>query len=874
MTNDFNSLSKTQQTLVTSLRNQRSSFGSYEATAESLRQMMRSLGVVPANFETDLTAALSYLDAQVVIDITRGRTIFGSREDWYEGPNEEDLHWPSLRNYLLNEKNWSEDAVRSIHVSSNEIVSVLGDPGRETFSVKGLVVGYVQSGKTANMTGVIAKAVDAGYNLIVVLGGLTNKLRAQTQTRIENDVVLRHRDHWTLYTTSEEQGDFIMPYNQRLISPGREAQLIVMKKETSRLAQLLKTIQKTPSNIRRRFRALIIDDECDQASVNTQTNRIESMSRTNQSIRELLAALPAVSYVGYTATPFANVFINPNVDPNKLDDLYPSDFITSLPKPDGYFGISEVFGAFDSDADDPEADGANIFRNVPADELRQLLPASENSAESFKPQITKSLEDALLWYILSCAERLRRGHDSAHMTMLVHTSSRVVQHSAMAKAIQEWLEQNADDLRIGYGNAWDRAHEVWERETSLVETDIVTLPTSSATLLDEIGEVLDRLELVVENNPSDTRLDYSGEPKIYIVVGGTILSRGLTLEGLSVSFFLRNSTQYDSLLQMGRWFGFRNGYEDLPRLWTSAGLIEKFRSLARIEDEIRAEFEVYAKEGVTPLDVAVKVRKIPGMAITAASKMRSAVRASVSLSGRHIQTIRFDHRDENRSEMNWTATSELFSNIESTGIVLNERGVYEDVPSAVIRRFMKQYRISDAHYDLNHEIVARYIDKLDDTMRWNVSLHQTRDGEMSSRELGPIGPVRMVKRSKLTFVREGRETDSYADIKALMSRADITVDALEPIESIGKKSWPYLKSQRPDKPLLVIYAIDKDSRPSGTPAVSQAGYVREELGAVEDQIGIGIVFPGAEDRSGTTYAVDLQRDADSSLDEVVDDELL
>lgn len=871
MTIDFNYLSKSQQTLVTNLRNQRSSFGSYEATAESLRDMMRSLGVVPPNFEADLTAALAYLDAQVVIDITRGRTIFGTREDWYEGPNEEDLHWPSLRNYLLNEKGWSESAVRSIHVSSNEIVSVLGDPGRETFSVKGLVVGYVQSGKTANMTGVIAKAVDAGYNLIVVLGGLTNKLRAQTQTRIENDVVERHRDHWTLYTTSEDQGDFIMPYNQRLISPGREAQLIVMKKETSRLAQLLKTIQKTPPNIRRRFHALIIDDECDQASVNTQTNRFESMSRTNQSIRELLAALPAVSYVGYTATPFANVFINPNVDPNKLDDLYPSDFITSLPKPEGYFGIREVFGDFDADADDQNADGLNIFRNVPADEIRKLLPASESNADAFRPEITESLEDALLWFILSCAERLRRGQENSHMTMLVHTSSRVIQHAAMAEAVGEWLEDNADDLRLGEGTAWDRAHQVWEREIGLVDTVEASIPISPDALLNEIDEVLKRLELVVENNPSDTRLDYSSEPKIYVVVGGTILSRGLTLEGLSVSFFLRNSTQYDSLLQMGRWFGFRSGYEDLPRLWTSAGLIEKFRSLARIEDEIRQEFEIYAKEGVTPLDVAVKVRKIPGMAITAASKMRSAVRASVSLSGRHIQTIRFDHRDESRAELNWTATSELFGNIVAAGIGLNERGFYEGVPSTIIQRFMKQYRISDAHYDLSHEMVARYIDKLDNSMSWNVSLHQTRDGEPSERELGPVGLVRMVQRSKLTFVRDGWDNDSYADIKALMSRADITVDATDPVESIGTKSWAYLKSKRPSNPLLVIYVIDKDSSPSGTPITTKAGYIREELGAIDNQIGIGMVFPGAEDRAGTTFSVELNREAEEGN---ADDEIL
>jgi hypothetical protein len=326
-----------------------------EKCAEQIKLEMENImgSPLPETLVASIDEACVVVKSEIEdVEILRPSSIIKVREDWYTGPKTRDLHWPALDAYLRTHKGWEDTAVNSIAETSNEVVSLLANPAENKFRCRGLVVGYVQSGKTANMTAVIAKAVDAGYNLIVLLGGMTNKLRAQTQRRLEEDIVGRHRHLWQLYTTSEDEGDFVIPKNRSFTMPveGR-AQLAVMKKITSRLRAFHKTIEKTPPTILRELKVLLIDDECDQASVNSARDDYD-MTKINEAIREIIGSLPAVTYVGYTATPFANVFINPfphNRD--TLDDLYPEDFITALPRPESYFGAREVFGSDPVDAE-------------------------------------------------------------------------------------------------------------------------------------------------------------------------------------------------------------------------------------------------------------------------------------------------------------------------------------------------------------------------------------------------------------------------------------------------------------------------------------------------------------------------------------------
>lgn len=818
---------------------------SVEAAAEDVLNTLKVFGVkADENLLSDLKAAVEAVHARLgPIEVLRRNSLLKRREEWYHGPSPRDLHWPPLRDYLKNTKGWGEAAVASIDGTSNEVVSLLTNPKTDSFRCRGLVVGYVQSGKTANMTAVIAKAVDAGYNLIVVLAGVTNKLRAQTQKRLFDDVVTRNRHHWVMYTTLEENGDFLVPANGSFTMPKTGmAQLAVMKKETNRLDSFLRTVTGTPPAILKQIRALIIDDECDQASVNSAQGDFD-MTRINEKIRRIIKALPAVSYIGYTATPFANVFINPfphNAD--ELDDLYPEDFITALPRPEGYFGTREVFGQEPDDPDQETEAGRNMIREI-TDDLDFYRPARAKDHPGFRPMMGPDLRDAILWFLASCAIRRSRGHSDKHMTMLVHTSANIAPHERTAELIRSWLEEHGPGIRAGKGHMYRRLVDVVNDEASSVEP-VKPFP-SGPELLRLLGETLDELEVVVENSESLERLEYSDEPRTYIVVGGSVLSRGLTLEGLCVSFFLRTSRQYDTLLQMGRWFGYRHGYEDLPRLWTTTELAADFRALAAIEEEIREEIAQYRANNATPIDFAVRVRAIPGMAITSASKMRHAHRTSISFDGRHIQTIRFDHQDADVVAGNWKAASRLIDRIIEHSDPHNQH-LFRKVPFELVRNFLGDYRISDAHMDLKQDMLLGYLDVAHTMLgEWNVGVISASEGTRSALTLGRLGNVHTVKRAKLASPRT-----LFADIKALMSKQDILIDAEDKSIEPGIK-WPTLKARRPAVPLLLLYPIDRVSEPR------QSSHTRARLDAVGDIIGIGIVFPGKEDNSGNYYSVQL-----------------
>ncbi|MCE8471260.1 Z1 domain-containing protein, partial [Rhodovulum sulfidophilum] len=271
------------------------------------------------------------------------------------------------------------------------------------------------------------------------------------------------------------------------------------------------------------------------------------------------------------------------------------------------------------------------------------------------------------------------------MSMLVHSSQYIAQHDYMSELIREWVNSRRDDFLSERGEAAEQLRTVFESERARAATaDGKGIAENYDAVRKYLPEVLDQLTYPVENGVTDQelRLDFSGKPVTCIVVGGTVLARGLTLEGLSVSFFLRTSKQYDTLLQMGRWFGYRHGYEDLPRLWTTEDLASKFRSLAVIEDEIRDDIAVYRKNELTPSEFAVKVRAIPGMAITSATKMKHAFPTSMSFAGKHVQTIRFNHQDSEIVGGNWDAASRLVdAAIRTAERSERKRGtLFENVP--------------------------------------------------------------------------------------------------------------------------------------------------------------------------------------------------
>ena len=832
--------------------------GNHPETAAGLvAAEFRDLGL--ADVDALVAAALEAYQAEIsrqeflpVASIPRRR-----RTAWYGGPTTNGI-WAALKAYLITVKRWDEDTtVKSIDQTSTKIVSLLDPPRASTFATRGLVVGYVQSGKTANMTAVIAKAVDARYTFVVVFAGMTDALRSQTQERLERDLVSQAPDRWHLWTSVED--DFSVAPDSGFPQPHpSERHLAVVKKNKFVLERFLAMLNHTPEQRLRSMSFLFIDDECDQASVSAAKYK-EEMTAINSLIRRILHKVPKAAYIGYTATPFANVLIDPgvSVDPDRPDDLYPRDFIVALPTPGDYFGAEGLFGRglLDADDDIPDANGYDMIRIVEDDEIPGLRPASYRERQTFSLSVTAALDEAIRYYLLASAARIARGQGDRHSSMLIHTTVYVDPHFEAQLRIKAHVSELTNRLDSGDQGLYREMEELWAKESGRVDpSSFGSSEVRFEELSTHLSEVAHSVELVVENGMSDERLDYSGEVgKRYIVVGGSVLARGLTIEGLIVSFFLRTSSQYDSLMQMGRWFGYRHGYEDLPRVWMTRDMRDAFKELATVEAEIRNDINLYYEdENVTPLDFAVRIRQIPGMSITAKNKMLSAVVCNISYSGEHIQTTRFKHKDENWLRKNWEAGARLVD--EAAGEVGPDRVVdrgrlYEGVSVGIIKRFLANYSTHESHRDFQADKVIEYIDaqnaKNDRYLAaWNVGLIETRNGKPSEHTLGPLSAVRTVTRSLLWETK-----DRDADIKALMSRGDILID-VTPAHPVGSDGWDMLKRRRANapvnRPLLLLYPIDADSAPrmprDGT---SGRAAVREALNAERDVLGVGIVFPEA-----------------------------
>lgn len=849
-----------------------------EQAERQLREFVAGIGA-EVN-ETAMREARAAIEAELHERIRRIRDPYilaRTRPVWYDESSHRGIHWPALADYLENTKKWGIDAVASISRSSSQVVSRLGNPATSEFDVKGLVVGHVQSGKTANMTAVIARAVDAGYNMVVILAGTTDMLRHQTQVRLDEDLLSRNPHNWhrlTIPNRYDADGQILDSGDYRG-QPARQlpplkpdvAMLAVMKKHPSRLKALIDDIKRSSTILRNRLRMLVIDDEADQAGLNSGRTD-EDPTITNRRIRELLQVLPTVSYIGYTATPFANVLVRPGLvdvisDPaeaagdegeywQSLEDLYPRDFIISLPRPEGYFGPEQVFGRDPVDAEDEGADGLDVIRPVSAEEAGVLSPV----AADLRIEDAPALRASILWFLLSSAARLLRRHKDQHMTMLVHTSHRIADHEKLKNLIDSYIKT----LRAGLANddVIDEFERIWEEEIRKVDADVFgNLPVTFDEARKSLPAAFERLCLAVENSASENRLSYEGPPATIIAIGGTILSRGLTLQGLTVSYFTRRSRQYDTLLQMGRWFGYREGYEDLVRLWMPRDVESAFRSLALVEHELREEIEEYGARNATPLDFAARIRTLPGFQVTARNKMRHARIANIDYRGQHRQTIRFPRLDGAVLEANWRAGAVL---AEEAGLV-EDRFVGEVGVNAIMR-FFQEYLVHPSHRDLSSGWIGRYIQNNADRLsHWSIAVVQPENTSRSVAEkpLGPIAP-RLVRRARLSG-----SDDAIADIKALMSRRDAMIDVPETDRPQNADwtgwDWATIKKWREDrlgsKPLLLLYPIDRHSEP----LTGRVNSTRVALGAVHDVLGVGIVFPmfGVEaDSTPTRYiAVDL-----------------
>lgn len=778
-------------------------------------------------------------------------------ESWYTGPLEQDPNWRALKAYFGQNLGWPQQTIDPVDRASTKVISYTPQPKEARWTSKGLVVGYVQSGKTTNFTAVIAKAADLKYRLVIVLSGIHNGLRRQTQERLVTQLKAHNPKAWIELTTLDD--DFrepTMTMASLLHNRGAGTALAVVKKNKAPLTRLDKWVQDAADqNALSDLPVLIIDDESDQASVATKI--------INPLIMGIIAKLPRCTYIGYTATPFANVLIDP-----AAEDLYPANFILNLPAPEresGYFGADQVFGrdaVEGEEANGTDLDGYDMVRTIDDTELGLLRPLMRKDIVDFEPGITDSLADALNWFWLATAARRARG-DSGHSSMLVHTHLSTVVHDRFKGPLVEVRDTTLRMLHDFDDELIERLRTLWDKEVSrLPKDDFADLkPVTFDLAMPHLKDVVAATKVIVDNSNSDDRLDYSEDSQITIAVGGNTLSRGLTLEGLVVSFFVRSSTAYDTLLQMARWFGYRRGYEDLPRIWMTETLQEWFRHLATVERELRLDIKRYEEQGYTPTQLGVRIRTHPTLAVTA--KMGAAKPVAASFSDARVQTRYFRENDEAWLRGNLNAADKLVRDVRGDGAQPeqdNDRNaaLFRDVHVDRILQFLKDYRVHSDSPDLNASLLQAYITKeltLEKLQRWTVAVMADRaapDNESVSVSLGGIAFKRVARAALI------KSPPDRADIKTLMSKEHRVVDLdIGPAKARAKGENDLVELRNlnaiyRDRGLLLLYPIDPKSAPAQANLDS-----RRSLDAREEVIGLGLVFPESSGSKDNYVSVDL-----------------
>jgi hypothetical protein len=807
--------------------------------------------------------------------------LIGEKFRWYGGPHELSERWEFAKQQLLNEGR-SQEEIDEVVKSSSQILGLLSSPITDEFASRGLVLGYVQSGKTTNFIATISQAADEGYRLIIVLSGVTNNLRKQTQERLERSLTGENPKNWNWLTSIDSDFTASMNANDLLSAPSKRV-IAVVKKNNSRLKRLKSWLESAPIAVRQGLPVLIIDDEADQATVNSH-KLLNRQTAINKTLTSMLKPtfLPKNAYLGYTATPFANILSNAKDE----TQLFPRDFIYPLKRSDKYFGAEQLFGREPIDeADQAVLTERNIIIPIDHDDRDALGTLIDPNNHVVPTDLPASLHDAIHWFVVATAARRIRSKKNKFSTMLIHTSGRIPSHKDMKTLVGKYLTYlnglPAADIDEKLRNCWnDRSSDGWlEGDSEILKWDEIK---------QEALNVLDTSKLIVDNSKSDDRLVYDFQEEDsavpYIVIGGNTLARGLTLEGLICSYFMRTSSAYDSLLQMGRWFGYRVGYEDLQRIWMQDDLISNFRHMALVEEEIRQQIDQLAAEGLDPSQVPIRIRDHKILTITALNKMNYAKRVQIGYSDTRVETISLDSKVEVLLA-NQLATKKLIEKIKVSGLDItmkNPEGwpIFNDVPWAIVSEFFEEYKWVDSATRANGKFIKTYIDAHQghgDMEKWNVFIYQISSANAPIIDLGNGISATAIQRSALDKSKENHTVNIHHLVSSIDGSADVGLSkksVTAQLKAQGKKvSDTTLRSLRLESPpsakrgLLGIYIVDKDSKKE------PKAKLRQDLELPEHAVGLGIFFGtstviGAND---DYYAPDLIDWFEIEEDDYLDD---
>jgi Z1 domain len=844
----------------------------------------------------DAVRHLHEQQATQLIERVRGVSARGGPRAWFaDWDPARGFYWPRQRAYLLDHVGRTPQAVEATDDDSDRVLQYLENPrGNAPFNTRGLVIGHVQSGKTENFSALIAKAADAGYKVVIVLSGVHNTLRQQTQRRLERELGLTDvapgvgrpeaGKRWHSATNADLYGDFHPGTSDASILQGNEKVIFVVKKWHTVLQKLVDFVEAAdpPHDLP----VLVIDDEADQASINTGGNRqpldelIDAAdgdadvdlqdevdpSTTNRLIRDLLRRFQRVAYVAYTATPFANVLIDHRAEDREVyEDLFPKDFILTLfPRP-GYVGAERLFGR-DALERDPEdgVEGLDVIRLIPVADQPAVTPSGVKVAD-FRPSVPESLELALRDWVLATGGLLAREGEDRPSSMLIHVHQRTSVQNLLAPQVAEVVRHLRNDWRYDSdGGLRAEMRARWEEEFRTVSR---RLDPERDMPFEQIEEHIDRLlkegvPVLTLNSTTDDQLDYEQDPNLKaVLIGGNRLSRGVTLEGLLVSYYVRETPYMDTLLQMGRWFGYRESYVDLTRIWTTELLASWFRDIALREEELRQQVLQGEREQLWPERVGYRIRSHPAMLVTSQLKMGSGRPENVSYAHRMIQTTRF--RLDNRPWLteNLTATRELFATLGGQHERWSGRLLWRDVEWGQIERFLRRYRTLQDRTSFDADAAADYIRKQaadnGELLLWDVAIQtqQRAVGTLGTEDLHVAGvpAINTIARTRLEIDRlsVGVLTNAADPRRPCTGDEEIglSLEALqharqERADGLWEKLRDAVLDQRPaERGLLVVYPISRFSLPRGREQGSRVRLFDDPEGDGETVIGCAVAFP-------------------------------
>lgn len=826
--------------------------------------------------------------------------------------------WERYKSYLITNEGYAPEIVRRLDELTDKILDNTFNPQRIEIQVakKGLVVGQVQSGKTANFTGLVCKAADAGFNLIIVFAGMLDDLRSQTQSRLDkgflgfstSDInnIRQSRDKIGVgyidnsaiaHSLTTKLSDFkVSTVNAIGVNfQTKEPILFVVKKNGRILNNLYNWLQKKNTDIKS---VLVIDDEADNASINTRIAG-DTPSTINKDIRNIISLFKRTAYVGYTATPFANIFISPREE----DDLFPQDFIINIPTPPNYIGPEKIFGV--SASPDETDDLLPIV--FPINDYQTFVPDKHKIGEETNisfDNIPESLKTAVKCFIVTCAIRIARGQGKEHNSMLVHISRFKAWQNHIKGLVEDLFNYYKQEIEAGDNDMMEEFRRVFEEDTAIYKsfksiTKEIQKDSFSAINQDiyihswkEIKpllyEAVRKIEIKALNGSSGDSLAYERHPDGYsvIAIGGNKLSRGLTLQGLSVSYFLRASKMYDTLMQMGRWFGYRPGYVDLCRLFTSPELNKWFRQISIASDELREEFNYLSESGGTPSDYALKVRTSPGLLITSPLKMRDTTDIQVSWASRLVETYALP-RDKGSKKSNLIETDKFLTSLgNSEPIQINGKEnnggnyLWRNVSPNSICNYLSNFRIAECmKKKVDFDLIAQYIQEsysnFGELSSWRVTLINISNKEAISKYTFSNNiTVNCGFRTRSTdsgeddiyFIKKnhilGSQTDEFVDLdNDLKDRAlKRTIELKESKDKTWTKKYPAPEIVRQEfrprtNPLLIIYALN----PEYSNVLDKQGNLIENKVVYsktdEPFIGLAISFPNSSNTKGINYKI-------------------